>query len=148
MAHFAGNGVESAMSELSDWIHEHKCTYEIQPVVELGESGPGHVGFELNLHAELAVPETLGPEAGKALDEIRDKLGEILESLIPKDTRAHVERVPFRRAVRFPKAAVGNPLVTRSARIFHPDYAAMQPGDRERLRPTEERLTDLGFTRG
>jgi hypothetical protein len=135
------------MSDLSDWIHEHKCTYEIHPVLELSEGGPSHSGFELNLHAELAVPETMGPAAGKALDDIRDKLGEILESLIPKDAKAHIERAPFRRAIRFPKGAAGNPVVTRSVRIFHPDYAAMQPGDRERLRPTEERLMDLGFTR-
>jgi hypothetical protein len=135
------------MSELSAWIHEHKCTYDIQPVVELSEGGPSQSGFELHLHAELVVPETLGPAAGKALDEIRDKLGEILESLIPKDTKAHVERVPFRRSVRFPKGASGNPLVTRTARVFLPDYSAMQPGDREKLRPTEERLQDLGFTR-
>jgi hypothetical protein len=132
---------------MSDWIHEHKCSYDIQPVVELGEGAPAQVGFELNLHAELPIGESLSPETGKALDEIRDRLGEILESLIPKDTKAHVERVPFRRSVRFPKGAAGNPLVTRTARVFLPDYAAMQPGDREKLRPTEDRLQDLGFSR-
>jgi hypothetical protein len=135
------------MSETSEWVHEHKCKYDIQPIVELGEDGASHVGFELNLHAEIAVGETMGPETAKALDEIRDKLGEILESLIPKDAKARIERVPFRRAVRFPKGASGNPLVTRSARVFPADYAAVQPGDRDKFRPTEERLTDMGFSR-
>jgi hypothetical protein len=88
------------------------------------------------------VGETLGPETAKAFDEIRDKLGEILESLIPVDTKARIERAPFRRAVRFPKgagknpSAGKNPIVTRTVRVFHPDYTAMEPGDREKLRPT------------
>ena len=135
------------MTEMSDWIREHKCTYDINPVVELEGRGPSQVGFEANLHAELPVGESLGADTAKALDEIRGKLGEILESLIPKDTKAHVERVPFRRAVRFTKGASGNPLVTRTARVFPSDYASVQPGDREKLHPTEERLTDMGFTR-
>jgi hypothetical protein len=100
----------------------------------------------LNLHAELPVGETLSPEVAKDLDEIRDKLGDILESLVPKDTKARIERAPFRRAVRFPKGGK-NPMVTRTVRIFHPDYQAMKPGDREKFHPTEKRLEEMGFTR-
>src|SRR5262245_60596481 len=135
------------MTGTSDWVRQHKCKYDIQPVVEIEGNGPTHVGFEPNLHAELPVGDTLGPETGNTLDEIRDKLGEILESLIPKDSKAHIERVPFRRAVRFPKGAAGNPFVTRTVRVFLPEYAAVKPDDREKLRPTEDRLTEMGFTR-
>jgi hypothetical protein len=134
------------MSKSSDWIRAHKCTYDIQPVVEMEEGGPTHLGYELNLHAELPVGETLSPEVAKDLDEIRDKLGDILESLVPKDTKARIERAPFRRAVRFPKGGK-NPMVTRTVRIFHPDYQAMKPGDREKFHPTEKRLEEMGFTR-
>lgn len=135
------------MSETSSWIREHKCTYDIQPVVELEEGGPTHLGYELNLNAELPVGDTLNPELRKKLDEIRDRLGEILESLIPKDAKARIERAPFRRAVRFPKGAGKNPMVTRTVRVFHPDYSAVKPGDREKLHPTEKRLEEMGFTR-
>jgi hypothetical protein len=38
-------------------------------------------------------------------------------------------------------------MVTRSVRVFHPDYAALQPSDREKLRPIEDRLAQIGFTR-
>ena len=135
------------MSEHSDWIREHKCVYDIQTVVELEKGAATQVGFELNLHAELPIGEKLTPEVGKKLDEIRDRLGEILESLIPNDTKAKVERVPFRRSVRFPKGAGKNPMVTRTLRVFHPDYAALQPGDREKLHSTEKCLEEMGVTR-
>jgi hypothetical protein len=135
------------VSDSSNWIREHKCTYDIQPVVELEEGGPTHLGYELNLHAELPVGETLTPAVGKDLDEIRDKLGDILESLIPTDTKARIERAPFRRAVRFPQGAGKNPKVTRTIRVFHPDYSALQPGDREKFHPTEMRLQEMGFQR-
>ena len=134
------------MSEISDWIRKHKCTYDIQPVVEMEEGGPAHLGYELNLHAELPVGETLTPAVGKDLDEIRDRLWEVLESLIPKDAKARIEHAPFRRAVRFPKGGK-NPMVTRTVRVFHPDYEAMKPGDREKFHPTEKRLEEIGFTR-
>lgn len=134
------------MSETSEWIRKHKCTYDIQPVVEMEEGGPTHLGYELNLHAELPLGETLTPAVGKDLDEIRDRLGDVLESLIPKDTKARIEHAPFRRAVRFPKGGK-NPMVTRTVRVLHPDNEAMKPGDREKFHPTEERLEEMGFTR-
>jgi len=134
------------VSEMSDWIRKHKCTYDIQPIVEMEEGGPTHLGYELNLHAEIPVGETLTPAVGKDVDEIRDKLGDVLESLIPKDAKARIERAPFRRAVRFPKGGK-NPMVTRTVRVFHPDYSALQPGDREKLHATEKRLEEMGFTR-
>jgi hypothetical protein len=135
------------MSETSDWIRKHKCTYDIQSVVELEEGAAAHLGYELNLHAELPVGESLTKTDATNLDEIRDRLGEILESLIPTDTKARIERVPFRRAVRFPKGGGKNPMVTRTLRVFHPDYSALQPGDREKFYPTEKRLEEMGFTR-
>ncbi|MGH9320762.1 MAG: hypothetical protein ACRD3V_12865 [Vicinamibacteria bacterium] len=105
------------------------------------------IAFELSLHAELPVGETITPELGKELDEIRDRLGDVLESLIPSDVKARMERVPFRRAVRFPKGGGKNPMVTRTARVFPADYAGVQPGDREKFGPTEKRLEEMGFTR-
>jgi hypothetical protein len=135
------------MSEMIDWIREHRCTYDIQPVMEIDEGERVHLGFELNLHAELPIGERITKELAKDVDEIRDRLGEILESLIPKDVKARVERVPFRRGVRFPKGEGKNPMVTRSVRVFHPDYSSVAEGDRQKLRPTEERLAQMGIVR-
>ena len=132
------------MSDMNDWIREHQCRYDIQPVVEFLKGQPTQMGFELNLHAELPMGESITPELGKVLDEIRDRLGEIIESLIPKDAKARIERAAFRRGVRFAKGG-GKPLVTRTVRVFHPDYAALEPGDREKLQPTEKRLEAMGF---
>jgi hypothetical protein len=135
------------VSETSDWIRKHKCTFDILPVVELLEGQATQLGYELNLHAELPVGDQITPELAKTVDELRDRLGDIIESLVPSDTKAHVERVPFRRAVRFPKGQGKNPMVTRSVRVFHPDYSALRPGDREKLHPTEKRLEEMGFAR-
>jgi hypothetical protein len=110
------------------------------------EGGPTQLGYELNLYAELPVGDKITPELGKTVDAIRDRLGEILESLIPSEIKARIERVPFRRSVRFPRAA-GSPVVTRSVRVYHPDYSALEPGDREKLHPTEKRLEEMGFSR-
>jgi hypothetical protein len=129
---------------MSTWITNHRCSYDIQPVIEMEEGASSQVGFELSIHAELPVGDSITPQLGKDIDAIRDRLGEILESLIPSDAKARIERVPFRRAVRF-LGGSGNPMVTRTLRIFHPDYAAVQPDDRKKFGPTEKRLAEMGF---
>ena len=131
-------------TDMSEWIHQHRCSYEIQPVVEIEKGAPSQVGFELSVHAELPMGDSITPELGKDIDAIRDRLGEILESLIPSDAKARIARVPFRRAVRFLRGG-GKPVVTRTLRIFHPDYAAIQPDDRAKFAPTEKRLAEMGF---
>jgi hypothetical protein len=35
--------------------------------------------------------------------------------------------------------------VTRTVRIFHKDYAAVEPGDRPKLALAEKRLQEMGF---
>ena len=134
------------MSETSDWIREHKCSYNIQPVAELVEGEATQLGYELNLYAEVPMGDTITPELGKVIDEIRDQLAQIVNSLIPKDAKARIQRAPFRRALRFPHGS-GKPVVTRTVYVYHPDNSALQPGDREKLHPTEERLEKMGFAR-
>jgi hypothetical protein len=132
-------------SETGKWVAEHHCTYDIQPVVEMEKGAASQVGFELSVHAELPVGEALTPELAREVDAIRDRLRDILESLIPSDTKAHIERVPFRRAFRFMHGSGKHPMVTQTLRVFHPDYAAVRPDDRKKFAPTENRLTELGF---
>lgn len=142
----AGHGGQRAVSEMSDWIRDHKCSYNIQPVAELVEGAAMQLGYELNLYAEVPVNASVPGKLGQAIDELREELTKIMESLIPKDAKAHIERAPFRRAVRFLRGS-GKPVVTRTIYVYHPDYSALEPGDREKLHPTETRLEEMGFTR-
>jgi hypothetical protein len=142
--------VNDALNDTLVWIREHRCRYEIQALVEVVEGRPCHVGYEVNLHAELPelpIGEKITKEVISRVDELRDRLGEILESLIPKDVEATIQIVPFRPSVRYPKGLGKNPVVTRTARVFPPNYANVNPGDRENFGPTEERLTEMGFTK-
>ena len=134
------------MSDISNWIREHACSYDIQPVVELVEGAATQLGYELNLYAEVPIGDTIAPALGKVIDEIRDRLAEIIESLIPQDAKARIERAPFRRGVRFLRGS-GKPVVTRTVYVYHPDNSALKPGDREKLYPTEKRLEEMGFSR-
>jgi hypothetical protein len=136
---------EGASSEVSAWIREHRCTYDIQPLVEKKRGRTIHVGYEVNLHAELPVTEQITEADARRVVAIRDRLGEILESLIPKDVEARIQRVPFRASVRFPRGTTKNPMVTRSAAVYPPNYASVEPGDREKFGPTEKCLREMGF---
>jgi len=42
---------------MTDWIEKHRCTYEIQPILEIDEGQNDRVGFELNLNAEERLQE-------------------------------------------------------------------------------------------
>lgn len=44
--------------ELSAWVVDNYCSYDIAPIVELRQGDRTEVDFDLNLHAEL-------PEKGK-----------------------------------------------------------------------------------
>jgi hypothetical protein len=146
----AKQGGERAVNDTLVWIREHRCRYDIQALVEVVEGRLCHVGYEVNLHAELPelpIGEKITKEVTSRVDELRDRLGEILESLIPKDVEATIQVAPFRPSVRYPKGLGKNPVVTRTARVFPPSYANVSPGDRENFRPTEERLTEMGFTK-
>ena len=48
--------------ELSAWVVDNYCSYDIAPIVELREGDRTEVGFELNLHAEPPWKGKLTPE--------------------------------------------------------------------------------------
>ena len=133
--------------ELSAWITDNHCSYDIAPIVELQEGDRAEVGFELNLHAELPWKGEATPELRAKATEIREKLTELVNALVPKASeKARFEIAPFRRAVRFAGGG-GLPKMTRTVRIFHRDFRNVEPEDRAKFGPFEERLRSLGFKR-
>ncbi len=133
--------------ELSAWITDNHCSYDIAPIVELQEGDRAEVGFELNLHAELPWKGEATPELRVKANEIRDKLTELANALAPKDSeKARFEIAPFRRAVRFAGGG-GLPKMMRTIRIFHRDFRNVESEDRAKFGPFEERLRSLGFKR-
>ena len=133
--------------ELSAWVRDNHCTYDIAPIVELQDGDQAEVGFELNLYAEVPWTGKSTPELQTKVDEIKEKLAELVDVLVPKDSEnARIEIVPHRRAARFARG-VGLPQMTRTVRIFHNDYRNVAPEDRAKFRPFETKLGSIGFKR-
>jgi hypothetical protein len=144
----AANGVgESAASDASAWIREHRCTYDIQPLVDKKHGRAIEVGYDLNLHAELPVTGRITMEDARRVEAIRERLREILECLIPKDVEARIQRVFFGWSVRSRRGTSKSLVVIRSALVFLTNYESVELGHRERFAPMENRLREMGFTR-
>ena len=73
---------------------------------------------------------------------------EIAESLVPlAGTDARLEVDPFEAAARLRPETQFAPEILLSARLFHGSdlLAPVEAGDRERLKPLEDRLHELGL---
>jgi hypothetical protein len=135
-------------AECRAWAQHVKAAWEVSPLVEMERGTQVQVGFELELYARIATevpPSGEGEDAGEA---IWDRLREIAESLLPlagADARLEVD--PFEAAARLRPETQFAPEVLLSARLFHGSdlLAPVQPGDRERLKPVEDRLLELGL---
>lgn len=134
-------------AECRAWAEEAKAAWELRPLVEMSKGAQVQVGFGLELYVRL--PEAPpGSERLAAVEARWDRLREIAESLLPlAGTDARLEVDPFEAASRLRPETQFAPEVLLSARLFHgPNLLApVQPGDRERLRPIEERLNELGL---
>lgn len=131
--------------ELAAWITDNNCSYEITTIVELHDGDRAEVGFELNLHAELPWEGQSMPEVRSKAEEIGDKLTELVDVLVPKESpHVRFEIVPHHAAMRF-LGGRGRPKMTRTVRIFHSDFREVEPEDRAKFGPLEERLRSLGF---
>jgi hypothetical protein len=134
-------------AECRAWAEEAKAAWEVRPLVEMGKSGQVQVGFALELYAR--VPDAPpGKERSAAFEARWDRLREIAESLLPlagEDARIEVD--PFEAASRLRPETQFAPEILCSARLFHGAdlLQPATPGDRERLRPVEARLAELGL---
>jgi hypothetical protein len=133
-------------AELAQWVRDNHCSYDITPIIELQHGDQTEVGFELNLHAELPWRGESTPELREKAEEIKTKLAELVDALVPKESEAaRIEIVPFRgRAVRFAHGA-GLPLMSRTVRIFRKDFSHVEPEDRAKFHPFEAELHSIGF---
>jgi hypothetical protein len=135
-------------AECRSWARQVKAAWEVSPLVEMERGSPVQVGFELELYALMPAEVAPSGEGQGAVEALWDRLREIGESLLPlagADARLEVD--PFEAAARLRPETQFAPEVLLSARLFHGAdlLAPVQPGDRERLKPIEERLTDLGL---
>jgi hypothetical protein len=135
-------------AECREWAQQVKAAWEVSPLVEMERGTQVQVGFELELYARIPAelpPSDKGEEASEA---IWDRLREIAESLLPlAGANARLEVDPFEAAARLRPETQFAPEVLLSARLFHGSdlLAPVQPGDRERLKPVEDRLLELGL---
>jgi hypothetical protein len=134
-------------AECRAWAAQVKCAWELAPLIEMERGAEVQVGFELSLYAR--VPGGVADlEREASVEGIWDRLREIAESLVPlagKDARLEVD--PFDAAARLRPEAQFAPEILLSARLFHGSdlLAPVKPGDRERLKPLEDRLREMGL---
>lgn len=130
------------------WAGEVKAAWEVTPLIEMEKGAAVQVGFELNLFAR--VPEGLppGPERQAGVETLWDRMREIAESLVPlAGPDARIEVDPYEAAARLRPETQFAPEMLLSARLYHGSnlLAPIEPGDRELLKPLEERLHELGL---
>jgi len=130
------------------WAQKAKAAWEVTPLIEMERGAPVQVGFELSLYAR--VPDDLppGPDREAATERIWDRMREIAESLVPlAGTDARVEVDPFEAADRLRPETQFTPEILLTARLFHGSdlLQPIEPGEREQLKPLEDRLHELGL---
>jgi hypothetical protein len=135
-------------AECRVWAEQAKAAWEVTPLIEMEKGVQVQVGFELSLFARVPGDVPPGPEREAAVGRVWDRLREIAESLLPlagADGRLEVD--PFEAAARLRPETQFAPEILLSARLFHgPDLLApVREGDRERLKPLEDRLGELGL---
>jgi hypothetical protein len=135
-------------TECRTWAQQAKAAWEVTPLIELEKGVQVQVGFELNLYARMPTDIPPGDDRQAAVEALWDRMREIAESLLPlAGADARVEVDPYEAAARLRPETQFAPEILLSARLFHGSnlLAPVQPGDRERLKPIEDRLHELGL---
>jgi len=129
------------------WAKDRKACWEIVPLVEKHREDLLQVGFDLSLFARI--PDLpAGDERFAEVHAIWDRLRDIALSLAPLlagDGRIDVD--PFEEAGRLRPETQFAPEIMLQARLFHSSdyFTPASAADRERLRPIEARLGELGL---
>ena len=135
-------------AECRTWAAQVKAAWELTPLIEMERGQEVQVGFELSLYARAPGDVAADLERQTVLEDLWDRMRQIAESLLPlmgADGRLDVD--PFDVAARLRPETAFAPEVLLSARLFHGSdlLAPVEPGDRERLKPLEDRLHELGL---
>jgi hypothetical protein len=135
-------------AECRTWAEQAKAAWEVTPLIELEKGVQVQVGFQLTLFARMPTDLPPGDERQAAVEKLWDRMREIAESLLPlAGADARVEVDPYEAAARLRPETQFAPEILLSARLFHGSnlLAPVQAGDRERLKPIEDRLHELGL---
>ena len=135
-------------AETQAWARENGAAWEVAPLVELHRGERMQVGFELDLYARI--PSEVAPSDGRlgAVEALWDRLHAIAESLLPLlGAAARLDVEPFDAAGRLRPETQFAPEVLLKARLIHSSdyFAPVAEGDRERMKPLEARLSELGL---
>lgn len=135
-------------AESRTWAQQAKAAWELRPLIDQQKGQRIQVGFELDLYARLPIDVPPSTERQAVVERLWDRLREIAESLLPLtggDGRIEVD--PYEAAARLRPETQFAPEMLLTARLFHgADFLApVHEGDRERLKPVEERLNELGL---
>jgi hypothetical protein len=130
------------------WAQQAKAAWEVTPLIEMERGAQVQVGFELSLYARVPTGVAPGGDGQAVAEALWDRMREIAESLLPlagADGRVEVD--PFEAATRLRPETQFAPEVLLTARLFHgPDLLQpVEPGEREQLKPLEDRLHELGL---
>jgi hypothetical protein len=135
-------------AECRTWAQQAKAAWEVTPLIELEKGVQVQVGFELSLYARMPTDIPPGDDRQAAVEALWDRMREIAESLLPlAGADARVEVDPYEAAARLRPETQFAPEILLSARLFHGSnlLEPAKPGDRERLKPIEDRLHELGL---
>jgi hypothetical protein len=135
-------------AECRTWAQEAKAAWELAPLLEQRKDDRIQVGFELTLYARMPAGAPPGPERQAAVERLWDRLRDVAESLLPlAGADARIEVDPFEAAARLRPETQFAPEILLSARVFHGAdlLVPVREGDREQLKPLEDRLHELGL---
>jgi len=134
-------------AECRTWAQQVKAAWEVAPLIEMERGAQVQVGFELSLFARVPTDLPPGADRQAAGEALWDRMREIAESLVALGTDARIEVDPFEAAARLRPEAQFAPEILLSARLFHGSdlLVPVKQGDRERLKPLEDRLHELGL---
>ena len=130
------------------WAEQAKVAWEVTPLIEMEKGSQVQVGLELTLFAREPTGLPPGLEREAAVEGLWDRMREIAESLVPlAGSDARIEVDPYEAADRLRPETQFAPEILLSARLFHGSnlLEPIEAGDRERLKPLEERLHELGL---
>lgn len=135
-------------SDLTAWAKGHAARFEVAPLFEMVKGRKVQVGFTASLYARLPLEKAPGAERRAEAAAIRERLAEIVQSLVPREgSRARVEIDPPRAAVVLEPEGQREPEVALSARVFHGDdyFAEATVAEEKRVYDVIRRLTEIGL---
>ena len=143
-------------AELTDvqwraWAREHKVCYEVRPLIQKDGEELVQVGFEFEIAARL--PRAAGPGGSRQqrTQHLLRTIAQLAHRVFPVEGEvARFELAPLHGVAQLRPETGFQPEVRRVVQVYRKkDYwQGVAEGDRQRLRPLEQRLRELGVRAG